>query len=111
MLGEGLVIAVIGIFVVAAALGLISALLYLLKFAGGSEKPKPVEVAVNVSEPIAVQQDDSEIVAAITAAIAASLNTTADKLVVRSFRKVSAWNTSSCVTNSIINNNVSGGKK
>ena len=42
-----------------------------------------------VAEPILVQeQDDLELVAVITAAIAASLGTSSDKLQVRSLRKV-----------------------
>lgn len=52
--------------------------------------PAPPVVIPTVAE-VAIQ-DDAELIAVITATIAFSLQTTSDKLIVRSFRKVSQWN-------------------
>lgn len=54
------------------------------------EKADPDPVALPATENVAValQQDDRELVAVITAAIAASLNVSSDKLMVRSIRRV-----------------------
>lgn len=60
------------------------------------EEPKPVVEAVPVETP-QEEQDDLELVAVITAAIAASLGTSSDRLRVKSLRRVatrkSGWNT------------------
>jgi sodium pump decarboxylase gamma subunit len=57
-------------------------------------KPEPVE-NISIAEETN-SKNDLELVAVITAAIAASLNTTSDQLVVRSFRRIgnrsSQWN-------------------
>ncbi len=96
-------IAIIGLVIVGLALAAISFVLYLLKFIGTKEEhkeeppkvqaPQPVKAPEVKEVPIAVVQDNqAEIVAAIVAALSASLNTSPDKLVVRSFRKASPWN-------------------
>ncbi len=99
VLGQGIIIAIIGVFVVGMALALISGVLYLLKYVGGNEKKaaeqKVVPVQPPAPAPVSEQaaektSDDKEVVAAILAAIAASMNTSADKLIVRSFKRVEA---------------------
>ena len=49
----------------------------------------PAKAAVSTSSNL---MDDKELVAVITAAIAASMNTSADTLVVRRIRRVGSWN-------------------
>lgn len=66
----------------------------------GKKKEMPVVknkvVVEEESQEQASEEDELELVAVITAAIAASMNTTSDKLVVKSLRRVSsnksAWN-------------------
>lgn len=54
-------------------------------------QPMP-EQSVNVAnQGIIAQLDDKQLIAVITAAIAASANTTTDKIIVRSIRKVNSW--------------------
>lgn len=55
-------------------------------------QPQPAPVPVVVEEEDEEEVDDLELVAVITAAIAASENTPADGLVVRSIRKVNKTN-------------------
>lgn len=100
----GLIYTVLGFAVVMIVLLLITFLLYGFsavlnignrkkeKADTKQEEPETVSVPAPVSaaEP-AHNTDDTELVAVITAAIAASLNTTSDKLIVRSIRKVSSW--------------------
>lgn len=50
------------------------------------------EESINMaSQEIVAQIDDKQLIAVITAAIAASANTTTDKIIVRSIRKVNSW--------------------
>ncbi len=100
---EGLVTTVIGMGIVFILLGALSCVLYLLKFVGNDnkkkeEKPaeKPVEVKTTVPVIETVQQtDDLELVAVITAAVAATMGTTSDKFVVKSIKRVDNWNRTS----------------
>ncbi|MCD8089093.1 MAG: OadG family protein [Clostridiales bacterium] len=107
---DGLVVAATGILTVLAILFLISVcisvsakIIYFAEHKGErkiirkktvrTEAPKPVsapepEPVITAEEPA---QDEGELVAAITAAIAASLNTSPDRLVVRSFRRPQNW--------------------
>ncbi len=93
-------LAIIGLIIVGIALAAISFVLYLLKFFGGENKPKEqpqapsvqkVQVTENSIQESTQKDNQAEIVAAIVAAIASNLNTTPDKLVVKSFRKATAW--------------------
>ncbi len=96
-------IAIIGLIIVGLALAAISFVLYLLKFIGTEEKPKEEPPKAQAPQPVKApevteapkaqpaQDNQAEIVAAIVAALSASLNTSPDKLVVRSFRKASPW--------------------
>lgn len=100
---EGLVTTVIGMGIVFILLGLLSGVLYLLKFVGNDnkkkeEKPaeKPAEVKATAPVIETVQQtDDLELVAVITAAVAATMGTTSDKFVVKSIKRVDNWNRTS----------------
>ncbi|PHV71160.1 hypothetical protein CS063_07465 [Sporanaerobium hydrogeniformans] len=97
---EGLNTFLIGVFVVFVTLILLIFIMMLISKAVNSienigKKKKTSEAlteatsvsSVSTPEPT-VLQDDLELVAVITAAIAASLGTTSDKLQVRSLRKV-----------------------
>lgn len=106
MLGEGIAYTAIGFSVVLIVLLLITLVLYIFSAIvnmgnkGKKENTKAVEVREQIKvEPTAAQEpqqvlnttDEAELVSVITAAIAASLNTTSDKLIVRSIRKVNSW--------------------
>lgn len=100
---HGLMVTVIGMGVTFLALIVLSYILDLFRIlAEGAtskkiEEPKQEEIVVKeeVYEE-ENQEDDLELIAVITAAIAASLDTTTDQLRVRSFRRIhsnaSAWN-------------------
>ncbi|QUH31781.1 OadG family protein [Vallitalea guaymasensis] len=90
-LSEGVIALISGMGIVFAVLILIALIIWAFKFIkqpGKKEvvvpEPLPVQAPVEVEE----ETDDLELVAVITAAIAASLNTTTDKLQVKSFRKI-----------------------
>lgn len=103
-LADGLIFTIYGFAIVMLVLLLITFILYAFSWiVNGSKKKettpntatevkeeKAVEPVV-VAEPAPQAIDDTELVAVITAAIAASLNTTSDKLVVRSIKKVNSW--------------------
>jgi sodium pump decarboxylase gamma subunit len=89
-LSEGLIALISGMSIVFIVLILIAFIIWLFKFI---DQPKKKEVVVPESIPTQVtieedETDDLELVAVISAAIAASLNTTTDKLQVKSFRKI-----------------------
>lgn len=104
-LADGLIFTIFGFCIVMLVLLLITFVLYVFSWVvNGAEKKKAsankaeeikeeVVAPTVAAEPVPVPQvtDDTELVAVITAAIAASLNTTSDKLVVRSIRKVNSW--------------------
>lgn len=101
IISEGLVVTVMGICIVFSILLIISFILSLFAVFFKEKKVKAEEVketAPIVSEPMAEtkepvnEMDDRELIAVITAAIAASMNTTTDGLVVRSLRRVNTWN-------------------
>lgn len=88
---EGVKALVCGMTTVFIVLIVIAVIIDLLKYI----KPKNIEKKHEHNEVVAIiekestkQQDDLELIAVITAAIAASLNTTSDNLVVTSFRKI-----------------------
>lgn len=102
-LADGLIFTIFGFCIVMLVLLLITFVLYIFSWiVNGAEKKKAsanrveeikeeVVAPTVVAEPVPQVTDDTELVAVITAAIAASLNTTSDKLVVRSIRKVNSW--------------------
>lgn len=96
----GLATTVVGMLTVFLILIMLCGVLYLLRFVNPDLKKKtneqiseikPIEVK---KEQIIVEQatDNSELIAVITAAIAASLGTTSNKLQVKSIVKVQNWN-------------------
>lgn len=88
-LSEGVIALISGMGIVFAVLILIAIIIWAFKFI---KQPGKKEVVVPeplpVQAPVEEETDDLELVAVITAAIAASLNTTTDKLQVKSFRKI-----------------------
>lgn len=105
--GEALLVAVLGIGIVFIVLALIMGVLMLMEkiFAPKNEAPAKAQEVKQVKEaPKAAAQevktvDDSELIAVLTAAIAASLNTSTYNLKIKSYRKLggtgSAWNNAS----------------
>lgn len=97
---EGLSTMVIGMSIVVLALAAIAVLISLLKYIGVEKKAQqaaapsaPVQAAAPAApepEP-APEQDDAALIAAITAAVAACMNTSSDRLRVVSFRRAGAW--------------------
>jgi len=94
-LAEGTRALVSGLGTVFIVLILISLIISLFKYIKPAQ-PKTKEVKPAETKKVEVKkEDDLELVAVITAAIAASLNTTTDKLQVRSIRRVNSrprWN-------------------
>ncbi len=108
---EGCVVAVTGIFTVIIILALIAivisiaaSIIYKVEHRGEKKvlrktvKTAPEPVPAPAPQPAAQAEpekaetfDDKELIAVITAAIAASLGTSSDKLIVRSFRKSTNW--------------------
>lgn len=88
---EGVVALVSGMGIVFIVLILISIIIWSFQFIEQPKK-KTIEVPKEAPKSVPVVQeeeaDDLELVAVITAAIAASLNTSTDKLQVKSFRKI-----------------------
>ncbi len=109
-LGDGGVVALVGFCTVLILLGLIAIvisvagkIIYAIEHFGEKtviRKQKKTEatpaatVPKTTAAPAAAPvqaQNDSELIAVITAAIAASLNTSEDNLIVRSFKKSKTW--------------------
>lgn len=104
---QGVEVTVMGFIIVIAVLAFICFVLMIFNFVASLEskkikdKSETVEQTTNnkaikeVSEPVAQNQplqDDLELIAVITAAIAAQTKVGPDKLVVKSIRRVSSWN-------------------
>lgn len=105
--GQAVVIFVLGIGTVFTVLILLWAILKLMAvvFGGKNTPSKPVQTpsapaaapapAANVAQAVAVA-DDSELVAVLTAAVAACMNTSTYNLKIRNYRKLgspaSVWN-------------------
>ncbi len=95
---KGLAYTVMGILIVFMILVIIMLVIKAMAFFSGESKPKKVEqVTTPVSEatPVVAQTtDDSELVAVITAAVAAAMGQSPSGFVVRSYKAVSgnAWN-------------------
>ncbi len=95
---QGLVYTAMGILIVFMILVIIMLVIKAMALFSMEKKPKAVEVTP-ASEPQTVtaaeeKQDESELIAAITAAIAMVMEQSASDFVVRSYKKVSggAWN-------------------
>ena len=101
ILTDGLIVTVVGMGVTFAVLIFISFVIYCFKYINKLESKKTNELSEakvqRIPEPDIItdvenNSDDLELVAVITSAIACSLNTTSDNLVVRSIRRVnSKW--------------------
>ena len=95
----GLAYTVMGILIVFAILVIIMLVIKAMALFSGEKKPKAVQAPVQTPSqpaPAVVEEkaDDSELVAAITAAIAVFTEQSTSDFVVRSYKKVSggAWN-------------------
>ena len=102
---EGLLVTAVGLIIVFAVLAILMVSLMLMKSIfykpEKSDKPvkneiKPAETVINKTSSIEKKQDDFELVAVLTAAIAATLNTSTYNLKIKSYKRVgtsiSAWN-------------------
>ncbi|GHU78381.1 hypothetical protein FACS1894188_13430 [Clostridia bacterium] len=87
LLVEGLSVTVIGVLIVAVILLVISFMIDVFRVMSQKKEQKPEQKLEVPVAPAIVETDDSELVAVITAAIAASLGTQTDRLVVRSIKK------------------------
>lgn len=93
---EGLGISLAGLLIVFAVLILICGILYLFghlfykkpEAAPAEVKPAEAEEAVVQESVVEEATDDEELVAAITAAISCCLGRSADRFIVRSFRRI-----------------------
>lgn len=103
-LGIGGMVTVVGLAIVFGVLVVLMLVLMLFKVifykdpkkAQPAKQPTEQTVQVTAPTPIAPQNDDTELVAVLTAAIAASLNTSTYNLRIKSYRRVdtkaNAWN-------------------
>lgn len=85
---KALVCGMTTVFVVLIVIALVIDLFKYIKPKKNESKHEHTEVVAMVEKTEPQKQDDLELIAVITAAIAASLNTTSDNLVVTSFRKI-----------------------
>ena len=104
LIASGLAYTVMGILVVFMILIIIMAVIKAMELFSGEKKKVPVEkqntateksVVVASEEVVAQPQtDESELIAVITAAVAAAMGTSSSDFVVRSYKRVSggAWN-------------------
>ena len=95
VIGMGIVFSVLIILMI--VLYLFRVIFYREKSAAKPAEPAPAETApVIVAQPEEPEEDEDELIAVITAAIAASLNTSTYKLNIKSIRRVDpgrpAWN-------------------
>ena len=95
----GLLTTVLGLIIVFSILIIIALLLAIFSVLVRDKKvPERVQMQPQPTAPVraatasADLADDKELVAVITAAIAASMNTSADTLVVRRIKRVGSWN-------------------
>lgn len=97
-LSQGLPIAIIGYVMVFVVLGILWLALELMRIVlSPKKKAKPVEaktqaVEADVSPTIVDEADESELVAILTAAVAASLNTSTYNLKIKSFKRIDTKN-------------------
>lgn len=92
LIGQGIAYTVMGICIVFLILIIIMFVIKAMALFSAPEKTeKKVEEAVVPQETVP-QTDDLELIAVITAAVAASLNTSTASIRVKSYKKVGAWN-------------------
>lgn len=111
-MSQGLPIAIIGYVMVFVVLAILWGAIELMRLVLTSKKPKaeakaPEVKTAEVSKPVAEEQvDEGELVAVLTAAIAASLNTSTYNLKIKSYKRIdtvnNAWSNAS--RNDAINN-------
>ena len=110
-LGQGVPIAIIGYVMVFVVLGILWAIIEIMHIALAPKKPKDKTVkSVETSQTSLIDQkvedvnkvdeiDEGELVAVLTAAVAASLNTSTYNLKIKSFKRIdtknSAWSNAS----------------
>ena len=101
VMSEGLKVTGVGLLIVFAVLVILMLVLYLFKVIFYKDPKQsqaaPVEVApVAPTETAVSQEDEDELIAVLTAAVAASLNTSTYNLKIKSYRRVTntnpAWN-------------------
>ena len=85
---KALVCGMTTVFVVLIVIAIVIDLFKYIKPKNIEKKREHTEVVAMIEKEEPKGQDDLELIAVITTAIAASLNTTSDKLVVTSFRKI-----------------------
>ncbi|MBQ2754670.1 MAG: OadG family protein, partial [Clostridia bacterium] len=108
MIQQAFVISVIGYFLCFAVLAVIWTVLSIMKKLMTEKKPAAVPEVKPAPEVkvVAENNDDDEIIAVLTAAIAASLNTSGSNLRIKSFKRLSSglsrWGTTS-VNENLIN--------
>ncbi len=101
---QGLQTTVIGLVIVFSVLAILMVVLMLMKTIFYKEPQKksentvvqPVPQAKTVSAPVKKEMDEEELIAVLTAAVAASLNTSTYHLQIKSYRRIDqkspAWN-------------------
>ncbi len=94
---QGAVVAVIGICTVFTVLAILWGVLELMRvvFTAKAKKTATASPAPVATAPAPAQEDDSELIAVLTAAIAASLNQSTYNLKIKAYRRVDAapvWN-------------------
>lgn len=95
---QGAVIAIIGISTVFVVLAILWGVLELMRIVFTAKKKSaaaPVALATAPAPAPAAEEDDSELIAVLTAAIAASLNQSTYNLKIKSYRRVDSapvWN-------------------
>ena len=93
-LGQGLGVTVAGLLIVFTALLVIAGLISLFaRLAEGKQKPLPeiepvAEPAPEITAAVEETVDETELIAVLTAAVAACMDRPADGLVVRSYRRI-----------------------
>lgn len=100
-LSVGAQVTVIGLIIVFAVLIILMAVLVAMKYIFAPQSKKEEKVAAEeapkaAAAPVVQAEDDEELIAVLTAAIAASLNTSTYNLNIKSFRRIGnaapAWN-------------------
>ena len=96
-LSQGLPIAIIGYCMVFIVLAILWGIIEIMHIALTPKKPKEVvntvqNVKSEISDEIEKQVDEGELVAVLTAAVAASLNTSTYNLKIKSFKRIDTKN-------------------
>ncbi len=95
-LSTGGMVTLTGVIIVFAVLIILMLVMMAMKKVFYKEEKPHQEVTSVVLKPVEVQKEDPNLIAVLTAAVAASLNTSTYKLNIKSYRRVSnnapAWN-------------------